>query len=279
MDQASLDIYRYDDYRLYLRDRYNQRKQEDPSYSYRRFAADAGFTNPGFLNDVIKGRRKLSADATEKMITVFELSPKEAEYFRLLVRYCQSKNEEERQEQFKAILHRRSHSKFTQLNPALAKYYQDYRYPLVRSAVAACDFRGDYEKLARFLDPPLPAHQLKKCVRDLCDWGLVKQDSDGRYTVTSKVIEPPATLLHLVREMNKEWIRQSYQTLQRLEPDRRHISTILLHVSRKNYEEIQRKVERLREEVLQMAENEDAPECVAQLSMQLFPRSSQEKRK
>jgi uncharacterized protein (TIGR02147 family) len=93
------------------------------------------------------------------------------------------------------------------------------------------------------------------------------------------VIEPPATLLHLIREMNKEWIRHSYRALQRLEPDSRHISTILLHVSHANYEKIQRKVEQLREEVLRLAEDEESPECVAQLSMQLFPRSSEEKRK
>jgi uncharacterized protein (TIGR02147 family) len=271
-----VDIYRYDDYRIYLRDRYDAKAKSDPGYSYRRFAADAGFSNPGFLNDVVKGRRKLSAEAAEKMIRVFELSPKEADYFKLLVSYCQSKKEDERQQLLKAILHRRSHSKFMQLNPALGRYYQDYHYPLVRNAVAVCDFRGDYEKLARFIDPPLAAHKVKKYVRDLCDWGLVRQDTDGRYLVTSKVVEPPETLLHLVRETNKEWIRQGFEALNRLPRNKRHISTVLAHVSRENYETIRQKVELLREEVLQMAQEEENPQRIAQLNIQFFPRSSED---
>ena len=82
-----MNIYEYDDFRLYLQHCYEQRCKEDPSYTCRKFAAEASFTNPGFLNDVIKGRRKLSREAVGKMIRVFGLSEIEADFFRLLVAY------------------------------------------------------------------------------------------------------------------------------------------------------------------------------------------------
>ena len=105
-----MNIYEYDDFRLYLKDRYQEKCANDPTYSYRKFAVEATFTNPGFLNDIIKGRRKLSNEAIEKMIKVFHLSEIEAEFFRLLVAYRQTKDEERQQELYRRILFRRHHN-------------------------------------------------------------------------------------------------------------------------------------------------------------------------
>jgi uncharacterized protein (TIGR02147 family) len=269
----SIDIYAYDDFRVFLRDSFTERQKQDPDYTYRTFAAEAGFSNPGFLNDVVKGRRKLSTNAVDKVIAGFHLSENEAVYFRLMVSYGQAKDDEERSELFKQILSRRNRSKFARINPSLAKYYQDYRYPLVRCAIKACDFRGDYEMLAAFLDPPLPLPDVKKTVRELCDWGLVTQDEQGRYTVSSNLVEPPETLMHLIPEMNGEWIKHAFSALRRLPPAKRHISSILCSISDESYLRIQEKLEELRQWVFTVIEQDNNPGRVVQLNIQLFPRS------
>jgi uncharacterized protein (TIGR02147 family) len=269
----SIDIYSYDDFHMYLRDRFDERQARDPDYTYRKFAADAGFSNPGFLNDVIKDRRKLSKEAAGKMVAGFALSENEAVYFKLIVSYGQAKNDVERDDLFRQIVSRRNRSKFARLNPSLAKYYQDYRYPLVRCAIEACNFRGDYEALASFIDPPLPLPDVKKAVRDLCDWGLVTQDAHGRYAVTSKLVEPPETLLHLIREINGEWIRHAFSAQRRLPPSKRNISSILCSISDESYRSIQKKIEELRQSVFTIIEQDNNPERVVQLNIQLFPRS------
>ena len=194
-------IYAYDDFRAFLKDRYEALKLSDPTCSARSFAALAGFTNPGFLNDVIKGRRTLSKEARSKCSAVFRLSDSEAEYFEALVEYGQAKKESKRQELFKKILARRNHSAFAKINPALSKYYQDFRYPLIRNALMACDFRGDYEMLSNFIYPTIPAGQLKTYIDNLYAWGLVIKQPSGRYTVTQRFIEPPATLMEQVLDM------------------------------------------------------------------------------
>jgi uncharacterized protein (TIGR02147 family) len=268
-----IDIYRYDDYRAFCADAYRAKKASRPKYTYRRFAAEAGFSNPGFLNDVIKGRRKLSADATEKMIAAFGLAENEAHYFRILVEYVQTKNEERRRELYRNILSRRNRSKFTRLHPSLSKYYQDYRYSLVRCAVEVIDFRGDYDALASFFNPPLPATQVKKIVRELCEWNLIEQGTDGRYRVTSELVEPPETLKSQIREINAEWMRQAYAALRRIPPEQRNISSIIFAVSDKTYAHINEKIEKLRDEIFTLIREDSTPQKVAQLSIQLFPKS------
>ncbi|MBF0431590.1 MAG: TIGR02147 family protein [Fibrobacteria bacterium] len=270
------DIYKYDDFRLYLKDCYQFRSLEIPKYSYRKFAREAGFTNPGYINDVIKGNRTLSKSALDKVCRVFNLNQKESEFLGLLVNYGQTKKENDKEECYRQILFRRSRSAFTRLNPALVRYYQDYRYPLVRSAIEVKDFRGNYESLSRFLSPPLPTTLLKKIIRDLCDWGLIQQKPNGQYVITQKFIEPPETMAQLIRQLNREWITQGKDALSRFSPEERHISSILLGISRQTKEKIRRKIDLFRQEIFDLIETDSVPEVLMQLSIQYFPKSATE---
>jgi uncharacterized protein (TIGR02147 family) len=266
------EIYHYDEYRVFLKDLFESHKETD-GLTYRSFAAKAGISNPGFIVDVIKGRRGLSDDSLEKIISGFELKPAEAEFFRLLVAYSQTKDETVRKNIYEKILFRRNRSSFARIDNTIVKYYQDFRYTIVRNAIDACDFRGDWAKLSRFFNPVIPEAALKKYVRDLCDWGLVTQDQTGRYSTTQKLVEPPENLYHLVREMNKEWIRQAHDAIEKIDAKDRHISTMVFAVSKKNYEEIRSRIEKFREELFAIVEREDNPECVAQFSVQYIPKS------
>ena len=87
----NVDIYQYDDYRRFIGDCYSEIKTGDPKFSYRKFASEAGFTNPGYINDVIKGRRQLSKIAIQKVIKFFEISSTDEDFFKLLVEYDQCK--------------------------------------------------------------------------------------------------------------------------------------------------------------------------------------------
>ena len=64
----AINIYAYDDFRLYLDDRYEALKKSDPDCSARNFARAAGFSNPGFFNDVIKGRRHAFKRRTQETV-------------------------------------------------------------------------------------------------------------------------------------------------------------------------------------------------------------------
>ncbi len=259
---------------MFLRDRFCARCLEDQAFSHRRFAQEAGFSNPGFLNDVIKGRRKLSKKAVEKMIAGFSLSGSEAEFFRLLVAYGQAKSAGQKQSLYHQVQTRRNRSAFSRVNPALSRYYQDTAYPLVRAAIMSTDFRGDYEALARFIYPPLSANAVKKIVRDLCEWGLVKQDPDGRYRVTDAFVEPASTLREQVKQMNRQWITDAADALLRISPENRHMSTMLVSLSGACAREIATRIEKFREEIWRLVQEDQTDQtAVMQLNIQYFPRS------
>ncbi len=273
-----MDVYQYEDFRKFLEESFEEKRHapqppDKGKYTHRKLAADAGFTNPGYFNDVVKGKRTLSDSAATKLIVVFGLKSTEADYFRLLVAYGQSKRPAERQELYEQMLFRRNRSNFVRLNPTNSKYYQDYHYPLIRSAIQVYDFRGNYEDLARFIRPAIPVALLKKCVRELCEWELLKQDKDGRYHPAFKNQEPAASMGDLVKRLNREWVVQAADALFAFPKEERHISSGLLTVSAETYVEIQKRIEKFREDVFNLAKNENKPDRVMQFNVQYFPRT------
>jgi uncharacterized protein (TIGR02147 family) len=268
-----IDIYLYDDYRKVLADLWEHRKATQPGLTHRVFAREVGFSNPGFLGDVVAGRRKLSPDAVLKMVRGFGLRGGEAEFFKLLVRHNQTRESQERQDIWRQILGRRSRASFTRMNPALVRYYQDYRYPLVRTALQCMDWRGDSAQLATFVDPPMAPAVATRIANDLKTWGLVVVDEKGRWKPTSDFVEPPPTLGEQVRELNRTWIGHGAEAIARFPVDRRHISTMLLSVSAQTAQEVRRRVETFRSELFELLRADKKPDRVLQLSIQYFPRS------
>jgi uncharacterized protein (TIGR02147 family) len=269
-----MDIYAYEDYRAFLRDSFLERKGDDPDFTHRKLASLGGFANPGFFNEVVKGRRDLTEEAADKFCRAFAWKESESEYFRLLVSHNQSRDPDEKDEILRRMSFRRGRSSFSRTHPGAVRYYQDSSYALVRAALRVLDFRGEYERLSRFLVPPMPVPLVKRCLRDLCEWGLVKQEADGRYTVTSAFLEPGPNMEEALKRMHREWIQQAAATLDAFPKADRHISSALITLSEKGYRDLMRRVEAFRADLLEVVKKESKnPERVVQMNIQVFPKN------
>ncbi len=270
-----VDIYGFEDYRAYLLECFQERKRNERGFTHRKLAEAGGIANPGFFNEVVKGRRDLTPEATEKFCLAFALKTNEAEYLKLLVAFNQSRDPEEKDELLRKMQFRRGRSAFARIHPATVRYYQDSNYALVRVALRVLDFRGEWERLARFLKPPMPVPLVKRCVRDLCEWGLVKQERDGRYVVTDAYLEPGPNMEEALKRMHREWIQQAADSIDAFAKADRHISSALITVTEKGYRELIRRVEAFRAEMLELVKKESRnPERVVQFNLQLFPKNA-----
>jgi uncharacterized protein (TIGR02147 family) len=78
----------YSHYRDYLHAVYAQRKQRSKGYSYGRFAADLGLQTASIIHQIIRGRRKLTSKAAQKLAQHLSLKSVERTYFLKLVDHC-----------------------------------------------------------------------------------------------------------------------------------------------------------------------------------------------
>jgi uncharacterized protein (TIGR02147 family) len=265
-------IYQYLDYRAFIKDRFHWLQTRDPAFSQRKLARVAGFANPGFFNEVIRARRKLSPAAIERMSLGLSLDAGETEFLRALVAYTEAHGMPEKDAALRRIEFRRNRRFFHRLSQSQSCYYLDFNYPLVRAAISVCDFRGDYQILGDFLRPPMQAASVKRYVRDLCEWGLVVQDRAGRYCVTHSYLEPPVEAKDALVRLHQAWLTQSVHLLNTMPASERHASSALLTVSENTYQGILKLVEKMREEILALVRADDTSERVVQLNIQVLPR-------
>lgn len=271
------DIYAYDNFRSLLADLYGQYCAEHARTTARSFAAAAGFSNPGFYNDVVRGVRKLSRDAVGKIVNVYQFNAKQAEFFRLLVDYGQEKDPALREQAYSRLQARRSRSRFARLQPDKARYYEDISYSLVRSAVDAGHSVNE-EGLVAFLKGKLPAQQVRACLRELVEWGLVLRAANGVLSVADKFVEPAPTLGLQVRRLNRQWLKQAEAALDTVEPAQRHISTLLLSVSSATQQKILERIAAFRTELFDLAQADGSPDQVVQFSVAFFSHCGPESR-
>jgi transcriptional regulator with XRE-family HTH domain len=83
----------HDDYRSYLKNILADKVSVNPRYSLRAFSRQVGLA-PGFLSEVLSGKKNLSAEASMKITSALKLSIKESEYFRILVQIELTKSPE-----------------------------------------------------------------------------------------------------------------------------------------------------------------------------------------
>jgi hypothetical protein len=109
------DVFRYEDYRVYLKDRFAKLQSADPAFFERGLARKVGIANPGFFNEVITGRRLLSPAAATKLANGLDLAPEESDYFSLLVEYAEAREPRSKLAARKRMLGMRNRKLFREL--------------------------------------------------------------------------------------------------------------------------------------------------------------------
>jgi uncharacterized protein (TIGR02147 family) len=79
-----MTINEFGDYRSYLKAALSKKIEHNPQYSIRAFARQADLA-PGFISEVLRGKKNLSYNASMKVTESLGLSSKESEYFQTLV--------------------------------------------------------------------------------------------------------------------------------------------------------------------------------------------------
>ena len=97
------DLYKYLDYRSYLRDWFQYKKATNRRFSHRAFARRTGQKSPSTLSDVMEGRRNLTPTTTEAFCKALGFTSEEEGFFILLVHLDQAKDNVERNRVYERI--------------------------------------------------------------------------------------------------------------------------------------------------------------------------------
>lgn len=263
-------IEEYDNYREFLSDFIADRKKRFAFFSNRYFCRKAGISSPSLCREVISGKRNL----TEKTIAAFsrgmDLTERDTLFFRLLVRFNQSKTIDE-QAIYLAELKQFRKKVTTSYIPADSfAYYEHWYHPAIRELASLLDWNDDYELLARSLEPQITPVAAKKSVDLLIKLGFLARQKDGRYKQTAPAIASGNNVTG-VRSLNRQFGELGIAAIENIPVDDRYISSMTVGITRKTYKTLEKEIEAFKDRLRSIVEEQDEAEAVYNLNLHLFP--------
>lgn len=272
-NEAVGKLFEYDNFRVFLKDYFEEEKRLRPAFSQRWFAQKAGFKSTGFCSLIVSGARKLGDTSIPRLVEATGLVGVPAEFLDALIRYNQAGTLEGREAWFALLKRLRMEGGRAVISSRQFPFWERWYHVAIRELAVHSDWKGDYSRLAGLVRPKITSDEAKESVRRLEEVGLLVCRPDGAWEQAHPVVSGEGTPPALLREFKREMTLRALEAMDSLPPSKRHFSTSTFSVSLQTYRILCERIDRLRSEILQIATDE-APEIVLQANFQVFPISA-----
>lgn len=268
------DLYKYLDYRSYLRDWFQYKKATNRRFSHRAFARRTGQKSPSTLSDVMEGRRNLTPTTTEAFCKALGFTSEEEGFFILLVHLDQAKDNVERNRVYERIAATRRFREARRIEGEGFRYLSHWYYPAIRELAQCVQFQREPKWIAANLKPNITPAQAQKALDELLDMGLL-EEVDGKI----RAIEGSVVTPHEVRGLAAHNYHQGYlslaiEAIDRFRPADRHFCGVTASIPKSLIPRLKQEMNEMQERLLELCNQPDEDETdVIQLNLNFFPLS------
>lgn len=272
---AAPDLYTYLDYRAYLRDWFEARKQVNPRFSYRAFARKAGLSSPSLLIAIVARQRNLTATTCAAFVKAMGLGADDANFFGSLVNLDQCETPAERAAAWEKVRATKRFREARQLEGAAFDAIARWSFAVVRELAACPGFIADPAWIARTVRPAISEAEATDALEGLLSVGLLKSE-DGKITPTDATLVTPHEVRGLAgRSYHLGMIERARASLDSTPQAERHFCAVTVAIPASLMPTLKRELDRFQERLLDLCDGADAPRSrVVQVNLQLFPLSA-----
>lgn len=266
------DFFEYDDYRSLLARLIVDRKAQGLPCSYRWMAQQAGYTSPNFFKLVLDRERELTGDGAEKVVRMFKLSVTEGDYFRALVRFQRAKDLTDKLHYAEKLVRLKPRRPSAQLAKDQFEYHRKWAYVVLREVLTLAEPFRDADDIHAKVHTGLSRAQIQEGVAHLARLGLVETGADGFLRVRHRTLRSGDRIINsALFGFHLEILDLAKQALGRYKAHEREFHALTVRLTPEAYELARRRIQQLKDEILELSEAADSAESVLQLNLQLFP--------
>lgn len=261
----------YNNYRLYVRDYYMERKVRS-GYTWRDFAKAAGYSSPVFLKLVCDSKANLSEVGVERVASAMGLVGADLQYFRLLVSFNQEKDTKKQKQLFAEIRKIAQENSFAVVGEDQYDYYESWLNSVVRE-IAPNLKSATPAKIANQCVFDVDAAQVKKSLKVLEKTELLNKDEKGNYVRSKKALTTGSIDVAslAIRDMHRQMGELAVQSLDKVPVNERDISGMTIGITESAFEKISKEIAEFRRRISAIVLEDAGDERVYRLNLQLFP--------
>ena len=265
------DVFQYSNFRTFLRDIYDHRKEHQPAFSHRFFSQQAGLTSPNYLKLVMDGKRNLSKKSLVKFQSALGLKGKRADFFENLVFFNQAQSLSDRNLFYANILKIRGRNGMRKLEERQFQLYSDWRHIVIREMALLKGFRAEPGWIARKIGRGVTAKQAGESLALLSALGLLKRTANSLTPSDPDITTADEVRSLLVKNYHRQMMHMAVSAMDSLPPSRRDISSVTLSINSRDFPRVKEHIQLMRKELLNMGATPGEGEDVVQMNIQLFP--------
>ncbi|NRA66262.1 MAG: TIGR02147 family protein [Pseudobacteriovorax sp.] len=277
--ENKLDIFQYQDFRLYLADYYAKQKAESAGFSYRQFSKRCGFSSPNFLKLVIDGKRNLSAESISIFIRVIGLNAKEGMFFRSLVEFCQEKDDQRKADLLQVMAKLRPFADERSIDDDSVQYMSHWLYPVIREMAERPDFCDDPYWISRRLNGRTSVRDIRTVLDFLFKAKFIVKSEDGSFSCQDKIVISSDEVKNLaLRQYYRTILDQGKDMLSDLALEEREFGSLILTMPVTRLADFKQRLKEFRRSIHKWAldavvDEAEAPAQVVQFNFQMFPQT------
>jgi len=256
------------DYRDLLQRAYDQRKADNPLYSYRLMARKL-VLNVSHLYRILHKDLHLTLDKVPAACDLLRLQGREAEHFALLVQYGRARTERTRANLMEKILDLREPHR-SAIAHAQFKALSRWQAPVVRAL--ALSGETDPARIGKRLRPVQKPELVRQILSDLEGAGLLKQDGQGGWLSNDlHLTTGTAFRSEAVRHYQREVLDLAAAAIRDIPREERDITSLVVEVDEEARQEIVEMAREFRRQIVRRIERCVRPDRVLQLAFAAFP--------
>jgi uncharacterized protein (TIGR02147 family) len=266
------EIYTYFSYQKYLSDFYREKKSKEAFFSFRYISHKVGVDH-SLLVKIFQGKRHICEKSIPAFAKILNLSPRQTEYFGLLVLYGKAKTGREIKHYFERLL-AFSEVQAHKVEADKYEFYQKWYYTAVREILHVQPDITDYRKLASLVEPAITPGEAKKAVALLVRLGFVKKNEHGQFELSSRFITTGDDWKSIaIQSFQKESLALASRALEGVPKEQRDISTITVSLDNEGFQKVRDRVRAFQDEIVGIAASCGKVNRVYQVNLQVFPMS------
>ena len=268
-----VNIFEYQNFRLYLKEYYNEQKDSKKYFSYRYFSKRAGINASAFLYYVIEGKRNLTKKSIDKISSAIGHAREENEYFENLVFFNQAKTIAEKTIYYSRVVECRKPLDLKTVSKEQYEFYSKWHHSIIRELVTMYDFKDDYAFLGQMLIPPISAKDAQESIKLLERLGFIERDDNGLYHQTDTIIgvKPQPHEAFIIEKFQTDMLDMAIKAYDRFPRSERMTASTTFSISKATFELFKMKTREFRKELLEIAKLDNEPQRVVQFTFNLFP--------
>jgi len=272
------NIYKYYDYRAFLKDLFLFKKKHNGVFSNRYIIKKAGYKSPTAFKHVIDGKRNLSLESAQNFAEAFKIHGKELEYFLKLVLFNQGKSLAEKERHFKELAELQKIESPSLLNKSQYQVLAKWWHLAIREIIALPDAKNSSKWIGKILKPEIAPEEVKKSLRLLKKFGFIKKEKRKWVPIHKTLMTTPQVHSVLAAEFHRQMIDLGKESITGFPTELREISGTTLRVSIEDRNRVADLIRDFRKKILQLATVSKNADQIYQMNFQFFP-LVQEKRK